>query len=91
MSEPNPAQRKRFNFDPTINLGHLLTFGGCIGAGLIAYSSLVTRVTVVEQRADAIETRAREQDGRIKDTLGEIKADLREVRRGVEDLGRIKR
>lgn len=77
---------KRPTFDPTINLGHVLTFFGFIGTGLIGYSALDKRVVVVEERAAAIERRVDDQDSRIKESLGEIKADLKDVKRGIEDM-----
>lgn len=62
-------------FDPTINLGHLLTFGGVILTGVAAYYSVKSDLSVMDTRLKSVEgimvkmtemlvTDAR-QDGRI--------------------------
>lgn len=48
MSHPI-EKPKRLQFDPTINLGHVLTFLGFVIMGFSAYTSLDKRVTVVEE------------------------------------------
>jgi hypothetical protein len=82
------AQRRRVAFDPTINLGHVLTFVGFIVSGFTAYNALDKRVTVVESQAAAVVERSREQDGRLKETLREIKDDVKELQRSVNDVNR---
>lgn len=83
--------KKRPIFDPTINLGHVLTFCGFIATGFAAYSTLDKRVAVIEQRAIALEQRSTEQDARIKEALSDIRSDLRDVKRGVDDIVRSKK
>ncbi len=82
------VQRRRVAFDPTINLGHVLTFVGFIVSGFTAYNALDKRVTVVESQAAAVVERSREQDGRLKETLREIKDDVKELQRSVNDVNR---
>ena len=86
--EPVPHPRRRVSFDPTINLGHVLTFVGFITAGFTTYSTLDKRLTVVETHAAQGIERSREQDGRMKETLGEIKTDVKELQRSVNDVNR---
>lgn len=81
-------QRRRVHFDPTINLGHLLTFLGFIVMGFSAYSALDKRVTVIEAHAAQAAERLREQDGRFKETLGEIRSDVKDLQRSVNDVNR---
>lgn len=81
-------QRKRLAFDPTINLGHVLTFVGFLAAGFSAYSTLDKRMTLVEQHAAVVVERSREQDGRFKEGLLEIKSDLKYLQRSVNDVNR---
>ena len=66
-------------FDPTINLGHILTAAAMLAAGFAAYSSLAQRVAVLEQLG---EMRAQ----KTKDDVAEIKADLREIRGELKEL-----
>lgn len=80
--------RRRVTFDPTINLGHVLTFAGFLVTGFSAYSALDKRVTVVEQQAVAVVDRSREQDARLKDSLLELKSDVKELQRSVNDVNR---
>lgn len=80
--------RKRVAFDPTINLGHVLTFIGFLVTGFSAYSALDKRVTLVEQQAVVGTERSREQDTRMKDSLLEIRADLKDLQRSVNDVNR---
>ena len=80
--------RRKVNFDPTINLGHLLTFAGFIVMGFSAYSALDKRVTVIEAHATQVESRAKDQDARFKETLGEIRADVKDLQRSVNDVNR---
>lgn len=80
--------RKRVAFDPTINLGHVLTFVGFLITGFSAYSALDKRVTLVEQQAAVVVEHSREQDGRVKETLREIRSDLKDLQRSVNDVSR---
>lgn len=83
-----PSHRRRVSFDPTINLGHVLTFVGFLVTGFSAYSALDKRVTIIESQAAAVVERSREQDSRLKDTLSEIKADVKDLQRSVNDVNR---
>ncbi len=80
--------RKRFNFDPTINLGHVLTFIGFMLAGFAAYGNLDKRQTVVEVQNTAAIERSADQDKRIKESLQELKTDIKDVQRAVNDINR---
>lgn len=46
-----PAKRV---FDPTINLGHVLTMVGMAGALVLTYSQMSTRLTLLEQQVGAL-------------------------------------
>jgi uncharacterized protein YycO len=80
--------RRRVAFDPTINLGHVLTFVGFLITGFSAYSALDKRVTLIESQSATVVERTREQDVRLKDTLAEIKGDVKELQRSVNDVNR---
>lgn len=80
--------RRRVAFDPTINLGHVLTFIGFLVTGFSAYSALDKRVTLIESQTSAVLERSREQDSRMKETLTEIKSDMKDVQRSLNDVNR---
>lgn len=80
--------RRRVAFDPTINLGHVLTFVGFLVTGFSAYSTLDKRVTIIESQSAAVVERSREQDSRLKETLSEIKSDVKDLQRSVNDVNR---
>ena len=80
--------RRRVVFDPTINLGHVLTFIGFISTGVLAYQNLDRRQTVQETRFQIAQEHQREQDTRLKEALSELRADVKELRKTVEDFNR---
>lgn len=83
-------------FDPTVNLGHILTFFGFIGAGFVAWSSLDTRLTVVEEnrayqsKTDAYQDqRAADAYTSIKDTLTRIDRTNERIADRLDTLARV--
>ncbi len=81
-------RRSKIRWDPTINLGHVLTFFGFLSTGAVAYFDLRERLAVQEVRVSTIETEGKAAAARFSETLREVRDDVREVRRGVEDLSR---
>lgn len=85
---PEPMQRKRVQFDPTINLGHILTFVGFMLAGFGAWGNIDKRITLTEVQAGAAVERTNDQDRRMNETLKELKTDIKDVRQAVNDINR---
>lgn len=83
-------KQRRIRWDPTINLGHVLTFFGFLTTGAVGYFDLRERLAVQEVRVSTIETEGKAAAVRFQETLKEVRDDVREVRRGVEDLNRRK-
>lgn len=83
-SDDDPQRRLRF--DPTINLGHLLTFAGFMVTIMITWSTMDKRVTVLEEARKVQEARDIAQDGRLSEKMGEIRDSLAELKRGVEQV-----
>lgn len=79
-------QRRKVTFDPTINLGHILTFVGFMSTGTIAYFDLRERIAVHDVRIQQIDTESSAEKVRIRETLRELRDDQREMRRGVDQL-----
>lgn len=86
--QPHPPEKRRPIFEPTINLGHVLTFIGFIGMGFGAYSNLEKRISLLEHQNLAFEHSTVEQERRLADNVREMKADLKEVRRSIDDINR---
>ena len=87
MTDP-VAPRRRVVFDPTINLGHVLTFMGFMVAGFSAYSTLDKRVTLIESQQVTSSVHIRDQDSRLKETLSDIRADVKDLQRTVNFVSR---
>lgn len=88
MSEHPPPAPKRLNFDPTINLGHVLTALTMLGTGAAAYSVLSTRVAVLEERSATALMRTGEQAAEQKESIREIRTDIKEMQRTLSDVAR---
>lgn len=73
-------------FDPTINLGHVLTFLGFVATILFAFSSLDKRVTVQEQTTVYQQRKDAEQDRVILESKAEARDALKEVHTSLERL-----
>lgn len=82
------APRRRVNFDPTINLGHILTFAGFMIAGFGAWGNIDKRLTLTEVQSHAVMERTSEQDKRTAEALRELKTDVKDVQRAVNDINR---
>lgn len=80
--------RRRVVFDPTINLGHLISLSAFLIAALMAYSTLDKRVTLTEMQGQVSSDRDAAQDARLKEALAELKVDIKDVQRSVNDINR---
>jgi hypothetical protein len=80
------SARKKVSFDPTINLGHLLTFIGFICTGSLAYFDLRERISLGELKTQHIEQEFTQEKSRIRDALSEIKAGVAESNRKLDDV-----
>ncbi len=94
-SAPTPfdstrSARRKVAFDPTINLGHVLTFLGFMATGTVAYFDLRERIAVQEVRIHQIDNEYGAEKERIREALKELRDDVRETRRGVDELNRRK-
>lgn len=78
--------RRRLIFDPTINLGHVLTFLGFLAVGGGAYLNIEKRVTVQEVRGEMTARDIDAEKARTGSSLNEIKNDIKEVRRGIDEI-----
>ena len=82
---------KKFSFDPTINLGHVLTFGAMVLGILASWNVLDKRITVLEERKEYQHLRDSQQDTAVASKFEELKATLGEVKDGVKEILRDQR
>ena len=82
-------QKKRLNFDPTINAGHILTFIAMVIGLMTSYSLLDKRIGVLEEKAANALVSAADRQIEQKDTLKEIKTDIKDLQRSVNDMVRV--
>lgn len=75
-------------YDPTVNLGHILTFVGFIVTGAGAYALLDKRVGVLEERSNAAIVQATDRQIEQKESLREIKSDIKDLQRSVNEISR---
>lgn len=73
-------------FDPTINLGHVLTFIGFIGTGMVAYATMDKRLAILEENRKYQTVVDHAQDIRANTAADEMKSLLLRVERQVERL-----
>jgi hypothetical protein len=64
-----PHTKPRISFDPTINLGHVLTFLGFLIAGFGAWASLDKRLVVIEENRSYQRQTDANQDQRAADAF----------------------
>lgn len=79
-------KERRIRFDPTVNLGHIITFVGFLIAIFTAWTTLDKRVVVLEEGRKAQESIDRQQDQRVLETRSEIHDSLQEIKRGMDRL-----
>lgn len=77
---------RRPRYDPTVNLGHVLTFIGFIATGAAGYFDLRERVSLTDGRVDAVEKAAAVEKTSNHEDVQELKSDVREIRSGVQTL-----
>lgn len=75
-------------FDPTINLGHVLTFASMVAAVMASYALLDKRVGVLEERSNAAIGQATDRQIEQKESLREIKSDIKDLQRSVNEISR---
>lgn len=84
MSEPT----NKVKFDPTINLGHLLTFIAMVIGVMSSYSLLDKRIGVLEERSNTAIAQAVDKQAEQKESLREIKSDIKDLQRSVNEISR---
>lgn len=74
-----PPHFSRPRFDPTINLGHILTFVGFLAAGMAAYNGIDKRLALLEQFRVMQVSRDADQDAAVQAQGADIRASQRRI------------
>lgn len=85
-AHPEQHQPRGVKFDPTVNLGHILTFVGFMVAIFTAWTTLDKRVTVIEERAAFQAQIDRNQDAKLTESMTSIKEALTDIRSNINRL-----
>lgn len=74
------AEPKRVHFDPTINLGHVISALAFVGSVLFAWTNMDKRVLVLEE-ASKLQTQVdRHQDQVMSMNMSQIRESLAEIK-----------
>lgn len=84
--ELEALKRRKVRYDPTINLGHVLTIAAFIVTGLGAWSTLDKRLVMLEEQRRAQEQTDRYQDQTMRDNLAMIKDSVTGINKSVEKI-----
>lgn len=85
---PLEPKRRRVTFDPTINLGHILTFLVMVASIMGVYATVNSELAMHSVRLDAIEKAATVEKAHLADTLNGLRDDVKETKRAVDDVRR---
>lgn len=77
---------RRFKFDPTINLGHIITAVSMIVAAMVSWSLMDKRVVVLEEARAAQRERDTVQDASNREKFQEVRETMIDLRRAVEKV-----
>lgn len=83
---PDDQPKKGFQFDPKVDLGHILSFLGFIVMGFIGWMALDKRVVVLEENRHTQVQIDRHQDEMTRQQMGQIKDSLNELKDGVNKI-----
>lgn len=86
MQDTPEKTTKKPWFDPTVNLGHVLTFVGFITAGMMAFNGVDKRLVILEENRKYQNVVDHAQDIRANTATDEMKSLLLRVERQVERL-----
>jgi len=82
----DPQLKPGIRFDPTINLGHVLTFLGFLIAIFAAWVNLDKRVVILEENKRTQHQIDKAQDALLQQNLIQIRETLNDMRTGINRL-----
>lgn len=77
---------RKVKFDPTVNLGHVLTVISFIAVAVTGWTTLDKRVVVLEEARKVQMERDAQQDGYLKERLSELQKGQDAIARSIERL-----
>ncbi len=85
ISSDSPKTAK-VKFDATINLGHILTFLGFIGTGIVMYQKIDTRIIILEESRKTQQLRDDNQDKAMDSNMREIRDTANDIKKSVDRI-----
>ena len=79
-------EKTKLHFDPTINLGHIITFIGFMATIGMGWVTLDKRVLIVESNLRTQEIRDKGQDNEIQSNAIYVTTSMNDVKRSLERL-----
>lgn len=82
------AEQKRVHFDPTINLGHVISALAFVGSVLFAWTNMDKRVLVLEEASKLQTQLDRHQDQVMSMNMSQIRealADIKQAQQRIND------
>ena len=86
MTDENQQTGGKFRFDPTINLGHLITFIGFVIGIAAAYNTLDKRISVAEVQIAAQSTKNIDQDHALQQAIVDMATSQRRIETKLDAL-----
>jgi hypothetical protein len=86
MPHPPKPPPPRWRFDPTVNLGHVLTFAGFVFLGTGIYTALDKRVVVLEAARYAQQASEARRDADITEFKRNMREDLQAINAKLDRL-----
>lgn len=87
-----PHERKHVRWDPTINIGHILSAGASIVASLVfvmaSWTAMDKRVVVLEEARATQSQAARDRQDQTNEKFNDVKSTLAEIKQTMESLRR---
>jgi hypothetical protein len=75
----SPPPSRRVRYDPTVNLGHILTFAAMLAAGTAAWNAMDKRLTVLEEARVVQKERDLSQDASSRERMFDIQQILNKI------------
>lgn len=80
------GKHRKVRFDPTINLGHVLTACGYLAVMVAGYFDLRERLATEQVHRQNLSREMAEEKASNREVVRQVREDMREVRQGINEL-----
>lgn len=88
LGQDEEIVKKKFQFDYTININHIIAVVSFLVGGTILYSTFDKRLTLLETAEISRAKQESEKDTVRTASMAELKSDIKEIQRSINDLAR---